>query len=233
MNSNFKPILGCFTIIGVIFTILGVIVAIVALFKPAAITVVLQGILPEPTPVIVVVPSPTPVRQLGPTNTPGPSPTPTHIPIPAETPILTSAPAPTLTPTPIPDTPEGTILEIGETWRTGGVLLTLKNATLGAGAFGPTLSLKFLVINETPHLITFSYHQENDISVVDNLGHVYTVFYGPAKHVGGDAILQRGDSCEIGETWGGPFTDPGVTEIIVTASFSRIKNAKWRIPVYH
>lgn len=221
MNSNFKPILGCFTIIGVIFTILGVIVAIVALFKPAAITVVLQGILPEPTPVIVVVPSPTPTRQLGPTNTPTLPPTP----IPTATPVL--------------DTPEGTILEVGEKWKQEGVALSLDKIE-----FEPPNKFRafFTFYNNTDHELILTV-KEDFFLAVDNIGNKWRLVWPQILPWVGPAV--RSEFSEIVESggkhggWrvtfgGGDLTRPELSEIIVIVDgISKIKNARWRIPVYH
>ena len=244
MNDSFKSVLGCFTIIGVIFTILGAIVAIVALFKPTAITVVLQDILPEPTPVIVVVPSPTPAKQLGPTNTPRPSLTPIHTPIPTETPIPTSTP--TLTPTPtntaIPtftptstlmptNTAFGSVLRMGETWYQDGISLTFENWN--------KRELTFAIRNNTDGLL-YTQLEKDRFRLVNENGESLIPYWHVLSGFGQEGNVLYNTELMPGETYtlkaifsGEPNLGVWTHFIVLVEEASRVRNARWRVDIPH
>ena len=234
MNSNFRPILGCFTIIGVIFTILGVIVAIVALFKPAAITVVLQGILPEPTPVIIVVPSPTPVlaKRPAPTNTPEPSSTPTRIPLSTNTPTPTLTNTAIPTPTPIPNTPPGAVLNLGQTWRAAPMELTAIEFKAAGWNDCPTFYFKFY--NGSEHDIFLTIRPEK-FTMVDNLGRIYEATdTGTSLGGSGDYEVKRGDFLNFFVWFHESVTSEEITSLTIIANkVSSISNAKWQVEIFH
>jgi len=239
MDNGFRRIIGFFSIIGVIFTILGAIVAIVALFKPTAITVVLQDLFPEATPVVVVAfPSstsrassgePSPILTLTETPSPIPSPTPTETPRPTYTPIPS--------PTPILNTEPGSILDVSQRWRVDGAELALNRYELVPEFIRPIFTFYNNTTNDL--IIRFARDDRSQIVAEDNLGRTYA--YDLARWANGDRVMEEvieGDSrIEFPVTlWpDGQFNlaDPQINEIVITISFSKIKEARWRIPVHH
>lgn len=86
---------------------------------------------------------------------------------PTAAPALLPTPEPTVTatplPTPIPDTPPGTILDVGQVWRTGGTELLQKAEIGGAGAL-----FVFHLTNRKPQQISVRFSKVN--FATDNRG---------------------------------------------------------------
>lgn len=185
--------------------------------------------LPRPTSTVV----PTAVPTLRPTNTLSPKPTSTETPIPS--------------PTPIPDTPPGTILEVGQAWRQGGLELRLTEA----GFLPNIIIVQCFLANVGTTQRVLQYGQDN-FSAVDNRGRrVDTggVTWGDGPRVAHDCtlrteIMKPGDSKWVyipcawpnyeGVALAVDVADTTITEIVITASgISSINNARWRIPIHH
>lgn len=172
---------------------------------------------------------------LRPTDTPIPNPTPTKTPIPS--------------PTPLPDTQPGTILEVGQTWRQGGIELQLTETWL----YPRGLNVQFRMRNLEAVDRAIRYSLDN-FSATDNLGRRIPVGYNTC---GGcfsftqdcdprtEILPALGSISFENECNGGwyqsdvfalPFDtgDTSITEIVISVSgISNIINARWRIPIYH
>lgn len=175
------------------------------------------------------------VQPTSPSTNPRPSPIPTATPIPA--------------PTPIPDTVPGTILEVGQTWRQGGLELRLIESELSIeGERGPGVLLWFRLTSLRPQSIPVRFSSEN-FSAANNRGQrlqlCYTNLYercfswNPLTVVlgSGDGIYLPSGNNDTGSHRifvRSDIVDPAMTEIMVTVSgISSISNARWRIPIYH
>lgn len=197
-----------------------------------------------------------PEQPTQPTSTPEPTPTPivvvvTATPQDTPTPVPpTLAPAPTNTPVPpaptVPkDTPPGSILEVGESWRQNGVRLKLEEVRFFPNS--ECLTLAFNLFNETDHEIIVTI-EEQDFYAEDNLGRRWQLFTLTASGVwcqkgwisdltdivaAGDRFRTTGyDYWKV--AFSGFLTDTNVDQVIVTVDgLSQIANAKWRIPIYH
>ncbi len=174
------------------------------------------------------------------TNTPQPAPTNTFVP----TPIPTE--------TPLPDTTPGTILEFGQTWRQGGLELTMTTSRWGTS--GEWMDegggvFTFILTNLEPYDRSFRLSSEN-FSAVDNFGRTVPIIpkqngnideYCPSRTVkllaqqtfdlvyelrcSGDPAFALTPRIDAGDT--------SITELIVSVSVSSISNARWRIKIYH
>ena len=89
-DGAFNRMVGCFSIVGVVFTIFSVIIGIVGLFYQRPLRIFVQHLLSTPTPVVITMPTPEPL--------------PTYTPYPTQTPAIIVATA-----TPLP-TPEPNVL---------------------------------------------------------------------------------------------------------------------------
>jgi hypothetical protein len=209
---------------------LGVIIAALINILPQLLE---GGATPQPTIDIVSTRPPTDVPQtLEPSN-----------PEPGSAPDVATAPT-------VPDTPPGTILEVGQTWRQGGIELRLDKGEVMIGdeyrEHGPGVLIGFSLTNRKPQQITFQITQE-DFFASDNRGRQLQVgkvnpFYGYYFAPPMDDIpinLQSGEHIELYYDYDAFFvrddiTDPSVTEIIIGATgISGIDNARWRIPIFH
>lgn len=170
------------------------------------------------------------------TNTLAPSATATFTSVP---PIATPIPPPTATP--MTDTPPGTILEGGQTWRQGGAEITVQNVELTTDQIHFDLAFT----NHKPQDIFVKYSLDS-YTVIDNLGRRSQV---PGSEIGYNC---GGFRWNIENTIAVPrdatvklspcqniyalvdVGNPNVTEIIITISgVSSISKARWRIPIYH
>jgi hypothetical protein len=139
--------------------------------------------------------------------------------------VPTVAGAPTATPGPAP---AGAAKDVGQSWETDGVSLTLSNVAFERDSIHFDISLD----NKTRQTIAF-----NDLSLAltDNIGGQYTLdgcsgYPGACK---GPVSLANGQPQKWTAYWRGPFSDDQVQYLVVTAGASRVKNATWRIPVFH
>jgi hypothetical protein len=166
--------------------------------------------------------------------------------------VASLPPTPTPTSTPIPDTPPGTILEFGQTWRQAELELTLTNS--GWGSSGDWMDqgggmFTFILTNLAPYDRSFHLSSDN-FSAVDNLGRVVPLI--PVQNMRiSEHCPPRTVKLRAGETKHlvyelrcpdlSPFAlipridagDSSITEIVISASVSSISNARWRIRIYH
>jgi hypothetical protein len=168
-------------------------------------------------------------------------------PAPSDTPIPTVTPIPTSTP--IPDTPAGSILEVGQTWRQGGVALTLSDFVLHPARddFYGQLYVGWRFANNMPTEIILSI-SPNNFSAKDNFGNSLKIlsFYNESFWCDGHTVVVNAsesfdflDMCGPGSSgYRLPIVvnlaNPQLSEVIVIASgISRIEGAQWRIPFVH
>ena len=209
----------------------------------------IRALTPTATPTITPGPSPTPLPT--PTSTPTTTPTNTPTPAPTATPISTPTNTPTSTPTstrtkrptatrtptetPIPDTPPGTVLEMGETWYQDGVSLRLYDLWIDPDY----IEFRAEFTNFTEHSLSLAVSHDN-FEAVNNLGqthrtpsHLCSDMYYPSK-----GLVPSGQTlsfCDPGRRVRiiRDTTDLGIHEVVITVNFSRIQNGRWRIPIYH
>jgi hypothetical protein len=165
-----------------------------------------------------------------------PTAVPTYTPYPTQTPwIIIATQIPTPVPTESENTPPGTILEVGETWKQNGVYLTVEKIDLDErGIVLP----HFVVENRTGQTISFIFEPAN-VDVVDNNGNIFeqnSITCPQTYHIQDRERLQTIFAC-----WGGSipshtgdFFDPTVSHLLVVVSeFGRIDEARWKIDVAH
>ena len=161
---------------------------------------------------------------------------------PTATPSVTLVPTPTPIPTqtPIPNTPPGTILEVGQAWNQDGFSLILYRVERTTGYWGPTLYVYFEIENYTGEAISSSFRVK-DVSVIDNLGRSYELHEcsAPDEQIW-QLTLNNNSSAQSFLchrryiVFAGDYTDPRVSYIdIMVTNWSRIKMAKWRLPLSH
>ncbi len=160
-------------------------------------------------------------------------------------PTLNSIPSPT----PLLDTPPGTVLEVGQTWRQGGLELTLVSFQMDVGSIyhnkGLGMHVCFKLTNRRPSDLTLRYSSENFMAQ-DNLGRrlkLYGCMYGCSEWAEVTGIVHSGETVAFGllglDDWTCPYievdtSDPAITEVVITISnISRISQARWRIPIEH
>ena len=200
--------------------------------RPAA----MATVAPENTPTLLP-PSPTPE----PTDTPIP---PSPTPAPSATPSPTLTPLPTATSTPLPpteppDTPPGSMLEVGDSWRQNGVRLKLKETNLSPKC----VSFLFDFYNDTDHQMVVKIDPDA-FSVQDNRGQRWTLtsisdwIICDTREI---YIDEQSETVDPGDNYGahwfgflGATTDERVNEVIITVGkMSQIDNARWRVPIYN
>jgi hypothetical protein len=73
------------------------------------------------------------------------------------------------------------------------------------------------------------------VEMTDKVGGKYELNNCSGNPAGcnGPVTLTNGQSQKWTEYWRGPFSDDQVQYLIVTAGASRVKNASWRIQVFH
>ncbi len=150
------------------------------------------------------------------------SPVPTQTPNPTQTPKI----EPTIEPSLIPtidtrsnDTPEGSVLQIGETWTTSGLSVQLRSLTF---AFGDEADLQFTFTNNTGHTLFFHLSRDAHIIMKDNSGKIYTW----ATPYEDDFILENGEYLDVPVYKGGNFS--GIQYLIVTVDIPNLIYAQWK-----
>ena len=184
-------------------------------------------------------------QQITPSVTTAISPTASEIPLEREV-----TPSPTLA----PDTPPDSILEVGESWRQGDLMLTLLSFSFVTDdtkwsinePLGILTVWKITNKGTTPVLVTF--RSAEQFSAKDNLGRTLgiegfrTGFNTCAAFVHCDVtfVLEPGqsrhlscgrDDCPPGLKIDVNLSDPEVTEVIITVNIGTIKDARWRVKI--
>lgn len=157
--------------------------------------------------------------------------------------------------TPIPDTQQGTILEVGQTWWQDGLAVTLQSAGLSEGSdyYGVSLGIEtcFTLSNLRPYSFTLDYSTDN-FRAQDNYGRgipylscIYDYRCRDWKEV--SRVIQSGETVSLGTIRSNIMAsdydcnyvefdtaDPAINSIVVTiTNISSIAEAKWLIPVNH
>lgn len=158
-----------------------------------------------------------------------------------DTPAFTDTPPPTRTstpsPTPEPDTPSGSILEVGEWWKEDGVWMRVSDYWIR-----PEGDIKIVIEfwNRTNGTLIFSWHPSGNFSLVDNSGHRYPLYFtyesgNTMNEVieAGELVLIRFHQYETALHYRDKYVfNSSVTELILTVTgFSRIDEAEFRIPI--
>lgn len=150
--------------------------------------------------------------------------------------VVTATSMPTATP--LPNTDPNKVLDVGQTWENEGANLTLLEAPITSNH----LSLNWKFTNNTGQALSLNFSADN-FQIIDNLGNHLQIqgFNGVSSGCPQiDRVLNAGESvnntgCENHWLQVGFDTNcqVPVTELTVIASniSSRIKVAKWKIPV--
>lgn len=193
---------------------------------------------PLPSTATPIPPTPTPVE---PTFTPTPV-------LPTSTP---APPTPTRTLTPYPETPAGTILSVGQTWKQGGLELTMTSAksTLYPQELcpiAPGAVASFMIRNKRDKEIVLVTKAE-DFSAVTNTGVRLPVYMDKCISSGDTRDIPEvtfsvppGGDRSVGLDWDSPadavfyipfdVANPDITDVVLTVDgISSIHNARWRI----
>lgn len=181
-----------------------------------------------------------------PTYTPYPTvtrfPTLTNTPIPpTQTPyIIIATPTPVRTPTPPKNTPPGTVLDVGKTWKQNGLYLTLTKVDLDILHGESRVELSFFVENRTGKAMSFNFDTRN-VVVVDNNGtrfekssqYICTEPYHIEKGETFDTEFGCGSNYVYPKYYGDWFA-PNVDYLLAMVSnFGRIDEAKWKVDITH
>lgn len=179
----------------------------------------------------------------------------THTALPQSSPVIlgstatpSSPPLPTETPRPTQslNTPPGSILEVGQSWRQDNILLTLaeRNLLLYSSA-SCNVGLGFRIENLASSSIIVTV-RGSQVSVEDNLGHIWQrtgldfPSLCPANYDGVfSGEMEPGGHFPSGygyQYWrvgfAGDLTDPAVDYLIVTVSdLLQFDGAEWKIPI--
>ncbi|WP_157202755.1 hypothetical protein [Calidithermus chliarophilus] len=121
------------------------------------------------------------------------------------------------------DTEAGTVLELGQTWKQGGLELTLR--LLRTNPDG--LLIEASLTSRRQGDLVFRLTQDN-FSASSNLGQPVKM-----RPITGSFVAPPGRTVRLGYlTLTADLADPGLTEIIVVVSgISTITEARWRVPV--
>jgi len=166
------------------------------------------------------------------------------------TPIPTPTVPPIKAPTAIPDTPPGSVLEVGQRWTQGGLELLMESAKLSTGniydQIGTGIETSFRLYSRRMQDITLRYSVGN-MTAQDNRGRrlkVDACLYGcGSSHWDVVTVLRSGATLGFGFIPGQEnatsyvevdTTDLSIIEVIITISdVSNISNARWRVPLAH
>jgi hypothetical protein len=216
--------------------------------QAAVVTRVVTVLVPQPTQAAPTQSAPTVVTAVtqAPTASPSPTPSPSPSPSPSSTPAKTTTPvAP-----PNTDTPAGTVLAVGQTWKQGGLELTLTESALHIG--NPDFQgiyLLFTLVNKRGNDFVLTYTQDT-FTATDN-------FQQPLPVVEAQKVFQSSGFNSINKKFGDsgvqdkqtttlPFdggerivvqadiTQTTLSSIDITvANLSTITSATWQIPINH
>lgn len=200
-----------------------------------------------------IIPSPLPTATA--TGTPTSLPTAATLPPRLSSTTITA----TDTPTAMPDTPAGTILDVGQTWRQADLDLTLKESQLSianhSGDFDVSygVEIRFTLASRKAQDISLRYSLADVVQATDNRNRRLQIGFkdqswSTKPFSGGfdtlNIILKSGQTIDLFAADGyfatpwvfvvADTSDPSVTEIIVAVSgISGINNTRWRIPIPH
>lgn len=144
------------------------------------------------------------------------------------------------------DTIPGTVLEVGDTWKQGGLELTLKDADISTSEVweGPGIILHFSLANRRPQEALIQLRNDN-FSAVDEQGNSYDVIYANNNaNFYGDIdqsfVLESGANVPLPVPRNSidmifvqaNIVDLPINEIRLTVDgISTISDAQWRVPI--
>ena len=160
---------------------------------------------------------------------------------------VTIPPPPTAAPS--QDTPEGTVLEVGQTWQQGGAELTLTDIEFHPARddFYGQLYTAWKFTNISPNDIILTFDHSN-FAAQTNLGNQLKVlgFYNESFWCDNvEVVVKSGDTFDFSDMCGPGSSgyklpivvnlgNKQITEVIVSAiGISSITGAKWKIPIFH
>lgn len=154
-------------------------------------------------------------------------------------PIVVTPPAIAPTPTLLPDTPSGTVLELGQTWKQGEFEIRLEQVGQGTN----WVKIRFAIKSRKSYDVAISYDL-NNVSSRDNNGHniQMTNYKYSSGCVDQKARIAPNKELPMICAYGAAeilihadLTDPESREIIVNYSDNNvgIENARWIIPILH
>ena len=146
-------------------------------------------------------------------------------------PAATPTPAATATPWPPPNTPPGSVLSEGETWYQDGVALTLVSADLYPSQWYNVVFHQLRLENLTDLDLVVSYGPDS-FEVRNNVGDAFDV---DTLLDDQSFLLATGETEMLQELrWHGDIESSPVTSVAIRVlSLSRVRDARWSIPVYH
>ena len=155
--------------------------------------------------------------------------------IPTQAPMIPSA-TPIPAPIVFPDTPANTQLSVGQTWYQNGKSLTLLKADLTSYAVANSEAVQavWLFKNVSTHDISIKFTEDN-FNASNNFGQQvsYKRFYDLPNGNGSTVVFSPGDSIKFTiDLWVG-YSDPSVSNVVITVSLSDIQNASWNVPIFH
>ena len=230
-------IIGCLGIIGA--ALIGALPEIIKAFSSAQ---------PTATAVVIFSPTPTQVSLGAVTTTPksnNAAPPSSVEPTNTSLPFLTEVAIPNPTSTQVLDTPPGNILEVGDEWRQNGVGLRLTRYELHPeDSYGDTFGVGFEFWNSTNEDLIVSYTKD-DFLATTGTGNPLLVkgFYNRSFWCNENTdVVKAGERYNIEDGAECGFntllyinvdlSNPSITEVIVhVIRFSRITDARWRIPL--
>ncbi len=146
----------------------------------------------------------------------------TQIPNPTETPYIIPSIEPSVTQIvgmQSGDTPLDSILQIGETWTSQGLSITLRSLTF---SFGNEADLQFTFANNTGGTLFFHLSRDSHVLLKDNNGKIYTW----ATPYEDDFILENSEYIDVPVYKGGNFS--GIQYLIITVDIPNLIRAQWK-----
>jgi len=228
--------------------------AVAGIFKPSTPTLTFaplpsHTVAPQIT-VLVYSPTPAPVTftpvptRVPPTLTIEPTQVPKPISSATTTPLPTATRTVTPTPTQIPtDTPANTVLDVNKKWRQQSLEMLVQNARFSNVTCESLFEFDLSLENTEPGELVISW-KGDEITVADDTGKLYDVFYQPTPRDPADCTkykpikemsktaLAGKENYKIGIAVRGALPD-SVKEfnVMIGKIGTRVQNAKWKIPV--
>ncbi len=151
-------------------------------------------------------------------------------------PTDTTEPVEIPAPTPIPDTPRGTILKVGETWIQNDVHLTLRDVEMRSEGGIGRVFLRFDVGNLTGSDLIVSFFA-GDLSMVSNIGERFEPHGGntyASDTATWNKVIENGDRKEVWfwmtnrPSWDGDIFASGFSHLTITVrNWGPISEAVW------
>jgi hypothetical protein len=155
------------------------------------------------------------------------------------------------TPMTLSDTPTGTVLDIGQTWRSGNKELAIPKITFkdyGGRIDDIRGAIDFVVQfrNRGSTPVTFNYVPRDVVTAVDNRNDRLIVTqqnlgllgYYPCHDSQQTRIVNPGETVELNCVWffvvGVDLGNPAISQVVISvAGVSTIPTGRWKIPIAH